>query len=131
MKTKSELVLALIELIRNADCIQFDDSPILTEWVTIESRCLDLDQSDQIVLEATWGDKAQFRSSIDVWMLTEAMSNKKHAEKLVFANDNGMADSSLRFFKLTPIQLNSQSISDVSDSLVNTCVEQALDDPMC
>lgn len=130
MKTQRELVLALIELIRNADCIQFDDSPLLTEWYTVPAEILNFETGSQNVICASWDDVNQCEGTLTLAMLLEAMqSNQSHPEKIVFSTDE-KNDSSLRFFKLVPVQLNPQSIGDNSDSLSNTCVELALDDPL-
>jgi hypothetical protein len=97
-------VLRIIELIRNADCICFDDSPNLSEWDTIELKDVDFAKLEEDVVSTEMYCDEEF--SITLGQLIEGIVVDS---RLVFSKEE-KHDSSLALFTMTPISFDEKPV---------------------
>jgi hypothetical protein len=96
-------VLRIIEQIRNAGCIRFDDSPNLSDWHTIEPEFVNFDLPNDSVISAMSTESN--RDYFHTLTLGQLIESTIVENKLVFSKEE-QNDSSLVLFKITPISFD-------------------------
>lgn len=100
-------VLRIIELIRNADCIRFDDSPNLSDWYTIEPELVNFSKLKDSIIAAISTDSNS--DSEHTLTLGQLIKSTIVENKLVFSKEQ-KNDSSLVLFKITPISFDEKPV---------------------
>jgi hypothetical protein len=101
-------VLRIIELIRNADCIRFDDSPNLSDWYTIEPELVNFAKPKDSIIAAISTESN--RDSEHTLTLGQLIKSTIVENKLVFSKEE-QNDSSLVLFKITPISFDETPVA--------------------